>query len=293
MLRLLPSGLAGAALPRQSTDSAYTYQVRVANVAGKSCDVLLCGVSHISPSSAAETRAAVEGASSSLAAVALECDAQTLALLRCAHEAIDGLPRERVRSDGVALVRAALFRSPTVQHMAARSGASLDAPSSVGLPPPIVRHLTRDGVLWSDEMREAADVADALGARVVCLGAPAPPSASSPPPPPAPLLGMAACWLRAHALRPGLLNERGCAAADIAAMNTAMQEMLPALYSLKVVEADERMAAGLLAVCKQLRAEEAHEAEAAPSEGARPVRCVVAVVGAQHVPGLASRLQPV
>ena len=281
VLRLLPAGLAGAAISRPPRVPALEAQVSTHGV-----HVHLCGVCHIEPASAEAARAAVSRAARGgrLAAVALECNQQTLAMLQCAHRALSGLPRERVRSEGASLVREALFRSPTVRQMAENAGASLDTPSSVGLPPTLVRHLSSDGVLWSDEMRAAADAADAWKARVVCLGAP--PEASHTPHAPSTLgaaLGIAAVWLRAHALRPGL-DDRGCDAADVAAMNTAMQEMLPGFHAHKVVEPDDQMAMALLALCKEVSAEQRS------SRGSHRPMSVVAVVGAQHVPGLKERL---
>lgn len=290
VLRLLPSGLLAAAWPRaRNQKTAHSYEVLVTNVAGSSCDVHLCGTSHINSSSTAAARTAVQRAhgDGALAAVALECDSQTLSLLRCAHEAIAGLTPEVVRTNGVTLVRAALFLSPTVQRMAAQAGTSLDTPATIGLPPPILRHLTSDGVLWSDEMRAAADAADESGARIVCLGIDAPTAASSPPPPAVPMLGMVACWLRAHALRPALLDERGCDADDIAAMNTAMRETLPALHARKLVDVDDRIAQKLLTLCAQMGNDDA----GVDAKRSIIPRAVVVVVGAQHVPGLEARLK--
>ena len=98
-------------------------------------------------------------------------------------------------------------------------------------------------------------------------------------------LGIAACWLRAHALRPGL-DELGCDADDICALNEAFAETMPALHAEKLLEPDARMAAKLKGLCDELAVEGGH------SEGAAavPRRVVVAIVGAQHVPGLARRL---
>ena len=144
-----------------------------------------------------------------------------------------------------------------------------------------------DGVLWSDEMRAAADAADESGARIVCLGIDAPTAASSPPPPAVPMLGMVACWLRAHALRPALLDERGCDADDIAAMNTAMRETLPALHARKLVDVDDRIAQKLLTLCAQMGNDDA----GVDAKRSIIPRAVVVVVGAQHVPGLEARLK--
>ena len=86
-------------------------------------------------------------------------------------------------------------------------------------------------------------------------------------------MGLLGAWLRAHALRPGL-DLDGCDADDLAAVNTAMREMLPKVYAEKVVAADERMANAVRALCEQT------------SGGA-----VVVVVGAQHVDGISRRLR--
>ena len=279
LLRTLPAGVAGALVPYGGLVHD-AYEVCVRNVACTGIDVQLCGVSHLSPASAKAARAAVMEATTTngtSTAVALECDTQSLALIRCAHGALAGLTPKLVRSEGVGRVCTALSRAPLVR--AEREGACRRALSRSSLPSAISRHLKRDGVLWSAEMGVAADAADAAGARVVCLG-----GASSPPatPPVAtalsastpPSLGVIACRLRARMLSPGL-DELSCDAADIEAISSAMRETLPDTSVLKLTAPDAEMASALRALCDERP----------------PPRVVVAVVGAQHVAGIARQLE--
>lgn len=237
-------------------------------------EVHLCGVCHVEQASAAAAHAMV--ARDAPDAIALECDDRTLDLLRTAGAALDGVPREVVRSDGLRMVRQALFKSEHMQDLARRAGKPLTDPSNVGLPPAIGRHLANDGVLWSDEMRAAASAADSCGARVVCLGptkeAAAAPAASRL----GMMVGMAATWLRARALHPGL-DERSCDEAVVHAANSALREVLPAFHRYHVMDPDAVMASRIRALCEELVRER-------KGKGRRPR--VVCVVGAQHVPGL-------
>jgi hypothetical protein len=283
MLSLLPSGLAGSCatgVPRQPS-----LEVTVPRVAG-AVDVTLCGVCHVEPESATAAAALVNRrASHGLRTVALECDAHTLELLRCASSAIKGMSRERVRDQGLGAVRDALFRSETARGMLQRaSGKSLQSAAQVGIPATLARHISRDGVLWSDEMRTAADAADEAGARVVCLGEQPRPNAVSPPFPVAPsLIGLAACWLRARALQPGL-DELSCEANGVAAANAALRERVPEHYARLVTRPDERMAKRLIGLCAELGRQTRGGDETTQTK--HDVGHVVVVVGAQHVPGL-------
>ena len=148
-----------------------------------------------------------------LHAVALECDAVTFGRVRAAALALEALPPERVRAEGEARVRRAIFGLPEVHAEARRAGVELRSPSQIPLPPAIATHLRQDGALWSREVVAAAEAAEAAGARVVFLDSP-----------PRPLSGggggggglvaWLACWLRAQALCPGR-DERSCAAEQV------------------------------------------------------------------------------
>ena len=92
---------------------------------------------------------------------------------------------------------------------------------------------------------------------------------------------MAACWLRVHALCPGF-DERSCDAAGIDAANTAFREMLPCEHERLVSIPDVEMARRLCAL-----REETQSMVSSQQHGV----AVVAVVGAQHVPGVRKRIQ--
>ena len=312
VLSLLPAGLAGALLssgrrrPRQPMCEVVVQSAGLPTIR-------LCGVCHVEPASALAVHDTIlrhANAAGGVAAVALECDARTLELVRTARQALHGLSAERVRSEGVGLLREALFASPTVHEMAHAAGARLHSASQVGLPAPLSHHLERDGVVWSEEMATAATAATSVGARIVCLGeaptADGPPTSDSTDAPqrgqpltddqrhPAPSrapsrLGMLGCWLRAYALEPGL-DERSCDLEGVAAANEAMRQMLPAEYRRHVTQRDDQMAARL----RRLRDELAHVPLPEPSVSALSARtpraCIVVVVGARHVPGLQRRL---
>ena len=259
-------------------DRRASYEVTVPSALGTAANVHICGVCHVEKGSVDAARDAILRYRP--AAVALECDATTLQLLQVASAALDGVPVARVRANGPELVREALSRSDVVKELALQQGTRIPAPSSIGLPPVIGRHLSREGVLWSDEMRAAAAAADQVGARVICLG---PIKDAVPPPPPgniATVVGMAACWLRARALRPGL-DERSCEPAGVAALNRALHELLPAMHRYHVSDPDALMAKKILSLCNEL----------ANPDSKSPRQTVVAVVGAQHVPGLEAGLK--
>ena len=76
-----------------------------------------------------------------LHAVALECDAVTFGRVRAAALALEALPPERVRAEGEARVRRAIFGLPEVHAEARRAGVELRSPSQIPLPPAIVTHL--------------------------------------------------------------------------------------------------------------------------------------------------------
>ena len=289
VLRLLPTGLVGAVTPSPPRSACLHASATVDTGGGTTAEVHLCGVCHVEPSSAEAVHDAVACRADSLGglrAVALECDSQTLVLIRCAHAAIKGLPRERVRTEGSERVRVALHDSEEVRDLARRRGANSDGP--LDLPSSISHHLSGEGALWGDEMRAAAEAAEAMGAQVHCLGAAPleaferrkPESNRSPPP----ALGLFACWLRAHELCPGL-DAHSCDTSVVDACNTAMREWLPALHGELVTEPDERMAARLRLLCTQLVRTNKDDL-AAGHGGAHTPPCMVAVVGAQHVPGI-------
>jgi pheromone shutdown protein TraB len=95
-------------------------------------------------------------------------------------------------------------------------------------------------------------------------------------------LALFAGWLRVHALCPGF-DERSCDAVGVAALNQAMLEMLPREYARRVATPDEVMSRRLSALRDELgRGEDA-------TVVGYPI--VVAIVGAQHVPGIVERLR--
>lgn len=287
VVSLLPSGIAGACAPRRP---------RVPSFEVVSNGVYLCGISHVEVASAQAAIATIARCSSA-AAVALECDANTLEVRKAAARALQGLEAEQIRKDAlfhIGRVRQALFESETVRDMArARGRAELSSPSQVGLQPEVVRYLRSDGVLWGSEMAAAAQAAADAGCRVVCLqpGAkwmeePAPGTSvethSSVVRSARRRLALFAGWLRVHALCPGF-DERSCDAVGVAALNQAMLEMLPREYARRVATPDEVMARRLRALRDELgRGEDA-------TVVGYPI--VVAIVGAQHVPGIVERLR--
>ena len=284
VLSSLPSGLAGALqaaiLPKPRVASL---QASVAMSEG-AVNVSLCGVCHVEPLSSDAVRdlitRCVNDPTERVMAVAVECDPQTLSLIRIAHGAIKALPMDRVQREGSRLVREALFASRDVQNLARHEGVSLKTPTNAVLPRAIASHLEKDGVLWSDEMRVAADAAEAAGTRVICMGQSAAErlATTERPPQRSPsILSMAAGWLTAYSLCPGL-DERSCDAAGVEAMNTAMRQALPARYRQLVTIPDERMAETLRTLCNEL-------ARSGGTATGGPQRIIV-VVGAQHVPGL-------
>ena len=291
VLSLLPAALAALPVPPEPRQASY--EKVVDGPAG--ADVHLCGVCHVEPASVSAARAAVLRAHTAggLATVALECDTYTLQLVRAARKPLSGLPRTQVRDEGSGLVRRALFETPAVHMRAREVGAHLTSPSQVGLPPLLLRHLERDGLLWSEEMAAAADAADEVGARVVCLK----PSQISWVPEGhddrsggggASLLGMAAYWLQAHALHGRRVDERSCAAGGVEATRTAMAATLPREFSRRVATPDEVMARQLHALRSEVAA---GAADYDSQSGSRTKRAsIVAIVGAIHVPGVRNHL---
>ena len=171
VLRWLPSGLLGWAL--HPTGARVPSLEVVQREACSNVAVQLCGVCHVEEASAEAARACVERcASGALHAVALECDAVTFGRVRAAARALEGVPPERVRAEGEALVRRAIFGLPEVHAEARRAGVELRTPSQIPLPPAIGAHLRQDGALWSREAVAAAEAAEAAGARVVFLDPP-------------------------------------------------------------------------------------------------------------------------
>eukprot|EP00665_Eupelagonemidae_sp_cell47_P003933 gene3934-biopygen11292 len=264
--------------------------------AGSGVKVHLCGVCHVEVGSAAATVAFVERHRP--AAVALECEAQTLGRVCAGRRALCGMNRGGVSSEGVGRLRRALHEAPAAHELARQSYTTLPSLWQVGVPPALATHLKRDGVLWSGEMAAAADAALAGGARVVCLGHAMPrlPSHDGGRTgvelgTDAGALSMAACWLRAGGVQPGL-NDNSCDADAVLASNTALLELQPRVYEAHVSSQDEHMAARLHALCKELQAarQVAPVGEGCPGSGAEEIPCVVAIVGARHVPGLRGRL---
>ena len=150
VLRWLPSGLLGWAL--HPTGARVPSLEVVQREACSNVAVQLCGVCHVEEASAEAARACVERcASGALHAVALECDAVTFGRVRAAARALEGVPPERVRAEGEALVRRAIFGLPEVHAEARRAGVELRTPSQIPLPPAIGAHLRQDGALWSRE----------------------------------------------------------------------------------------------------------------------------------------------
>ncbi|KAL3931480.1 MAG: hypothetical protein SGPRY_001108, partial [Prymnesium sp.] len=171
LLRELPLGVWGACgFPSTPRTSSLQASVMVGNV-----EVLLCGTCHVNVASAVDVRQLVERSvcSGELAAVAVECDAQTLALISVGSRALGGLPPEEVRVRGVSKLRHALFSSDVIHDFARRAGKTIASEEDVPIPPQIALHLQRDGALWAGEMAEAASSAVAAGVRVVCIGTPA------------------------------------------------------------------------------------------------------------------------
>lgn len=277
VLRLLPSGLAGALLqpPLPREPSLEVMQ----RDAATQVNVQLCGVCHVEPASATAAqqcvaRCAASSGRGSVQAVALECDAETFSRIRAGARALRGLSPERVRTEGEGLVQQALFELPEVKAMARRAGVELREPSQVPLPPMLARHLRYEGVLWGGELEAAAAQAEAIGARVVFLDSPARPG-----PPIGGLLGGLACWLRTQALQPGV-DERSCARGHVDAANRATRELVPREYERHVARPDEHMARRIRELCAEVTTR---------SEGGED-GVVVAVVGARHVPGLTDQL---
>ena len=278
VLRLLPSGLAGALLqpplPREPSLEL------VQRDAVTQVNVQLCGVCHTEPASANAAQqcvarcAAASSGRGSVCAVALECDAETFSRIRAGARALRGLSPARVRAEGEGLVQQALFELPEVKTMAKRAGVELREPSQVPLPPVLARHLRHEGVLWGGELEAAAAQAEALGARVVFLDSPVRPG-----PRIGGLLGGLACWLRTQALQPGV-DERSCARGHVDAANRATRELVPREYERHVAKPDEHMARRIRELCAEVRT--------GGDSGQDGV--VVAVVGARHVPGLVDQL---
>jgi len=281
LLSMLPTGLAGACVRPAPRSASYEVEVN---------GIYLCGVCHVETASALAAASAVKRHGRH-ATVALECDEQTLRLLNVASRAIEGMSKKCIRADGIEHVRQALFDSEYVKELGRARGKQLASPSHVGLQPAIERHLRADGVLWSGEMATAAAAASEVGARVVCLkpstgswaevnGASASNNAGDGLGALAVMtrnmLGLAAFWLRAHELHPGF-DERSCEAAGVAAANTALAEALPREYVMFVDTPDDHMAQRLC------RLRDERPRTSSPS--------VVAIVGAQHVPGLRRRLK--
>ena len=69
-----------------------------------------------------------------LHAVALECDSVTFGRVRAAALALEDLPPARVRAEGEARVRRAIFGLPEVHAEARRAGVELRSPSQIPLP---------------------------------------------------------------------------------------------------------------------------------------------------------------
>ena len=289
LLKLLAQTRISTLISRGNRSACYEVTVQAAG----GVEVLLCGTCHVEQSSSKAVRAAFARQArepGGVSAVAVECDAQTLELLRVADTAIAGMPPDRLKSEGIGRVRAALFQSEVVRELAKSKNAPLTDPSCVVLPPAIGRHLARDGVLWGGEMREAACVAEEAGARVACLGPIHSSAPSSPPSQVAMLIGQAAYWLRVRALRPGL-DERSCEPASISAANEALRELMPRLYRHHVTEPDELMAGRIRMLCDEVAAS-ARSAKPRWGSGkqAAPPPRILVVVGAQHVSGLQQKL---
>ena len=250
LLKYVGSTRISSLMTRGRRSPSYEVSLASTTTSGDVVEIRLCGVCHVEPASAAAARALVICHTPD--AVALECDAATLDLIKVAGTALDRLPADAVRSQGLARVRRALFETPQMRELAESAGKPLREPANVGLPPLLARHLAEDGILWSDEMRAASEAADACGARVTCLGPIKDPRA-------APrvsgrlsmFVGAAAHWLRARALRPGL-DERSCEPAVVHALNASMQEVLPSLYRYHVEEPDRRMAGQIRSLCDEV-----------------------------------------
>ena len=283
VLRTLPSGLLGAicrAAPRTSSLEASVL------LRGQQVHVHLCGGCHLNPESAHAAGQAIRrhAATNVLKAVALECDTMTLELIGMAHQALRGLPRERVRVEGLDLVRQALFDSPRLQALAREAGAALTAAAHVPLPAAIAFHLERDGVLWGAEMAEAAEAATEVGARIVCLASPVR-SASR-----LTALGFVGSWLRARALVPGF-DERSCDMASVEAGTTAIREMAPAHFRAHVLDPDRYLTRCVRELCDELTAGGGTKRERVVGASVETGPCsVLVVVGAGHVPGMVALL---
>ncbi len=287
LLSCLPAGIAGALAPRRP---------RLPSLEVVSQGVYVCGVSHVEVASVQAAVASVARCSGA-AVVALECDADTLEVRKAAVRALQGSSAEQIRKEPLhymSRVRQALFETAVVHDMArARGRPELTSPSQVGLQPEVVRHLRSDGVLWGSEMAAASQAAADAGCRVVCLqpGAKWTEASTTDAYPEGNggltrsarrWLALTTGWLRLYSLCPGF-DERSCDAAGVAALNQAMLEVLPCEHARRVATPDEVMARRLIALRDELGRGEDAKAVGYP--------IVVAIVGAQHVPGIVERLR--
>ena len=130
VLSSLPSGLAGALqaaiLPKPRVASL---QASVAMSEG-AVNVSLCGVCHVEPLSSDAVRdlitRCVNDPTERVMAVAVECDPQTLSLIRIAHGAIKALPMDRVQREGSRLVERHFLRLATYKFSTARGCVAQD-----------------------------------------------------------------------------------------------------------------------------------------------------------------------
>lgn len=239
--------------------------------------ITLFGVDHTSSASASALNDCLQQrlarTASAAKLVALEAEPAMLQLCSAARHALGGLEPHEVRTRGPQLVREAIFHHPLYRERARDAGADVTSAEQVRLHPLLERHLVRDGALWGREQAEAAEAAGRAGVDVICLGEDCERTEDAG----GGLLGAAsleaACWLRARVLQPDF-DAASCAREDAEAANRALLETDSLAHSRLVEQPDARMAGRLREACAGLEC----------GDG------VLVIVGARHVPGLASRL---
>mmetsp|Transcript_11073 Transcript_11073/g.23657 ORF Transcript_11073/g.23657 Transcript_11073/m.23657 type:complete len:308 (+) Transcript_11073:407-1330(+) len=238
------------------------------------------------------------GGASALSAVAVESDGFALTLTLKAAAALRNLSTDERKADGVRLVKQALFDVEEMRERASSKGVTLTSADELPLPMIIYGYLRFYGILWAEEQAEAARLAAAHGAPVLCLrggqrdsalatrtGADAPPT---PPKDPSAsgLVSAAAIWLNLRARTP-YADHRSCDVEHVEAVNDAMRRFQPLFYAAAVESTDDLFAQRLGSLCDVLAAQQASGDVSDTSDEL----LVVAVIGAQHVAGVRRRIQ--